>query len=213
MSSSAKPGKGKASVPVVAARRYFRLPAAAQLLGLEPDDLLYMAARDETRVCVLGGGRLFQVIDFVETAPGEWTARRRSDGPLAVSETLAVPAGFVVPIEAGRASMPAYFDGFERPAPMFIPATPFEIGTDELFVRTSEIEALQQKARTPSQTGVAGRGAWSDLEKGRMRAMRKSGQTDTAIAARFGCKRQRVAQLIGSKTAERLAKAAEKSKG
>lgn len=49
--------------------------------------------------------------------------------------------------------------------------------------------------------------------KVQMRAMRKSGMTDQAIADHFGVRRQRVAQLIGSKQQNRAAEAERKRKG
>lgn len=61
--------------------------------------------------------------------------------------------------------------------------------------------------------GVAAGTASEDARRVEMQRLRAKGVKDTAIARQFGITRQRVAQLIGSKTAERIAKAAEKSKG
>ncbi len=123
----------------------YRLPRAAEMLGLHVDDLMQLAQAGKVRLCIKGGGRSFSA--FVEgpigTVPGEYSVRPA--GLFQVQGDMYVdPLDINTVLATGRAKLGCSLYDCDDQSRFFIPSGGFgtmTIHADDLWMRQIDMPA------------------------------------------------------------------------
>jgi len=134
--------KARATGGDVVRRDYVKLSSAEETLGLQAGDLVHMALQGQIRVCALGGGRSFRVVDIV-TRRGYGTTARQTLEPAAVWGPVLVPVQFVREIEETGSSTPHYFDDRSESERMLVPLAQLQIQAGDLVILVATVETLR----------------------------------------------------------------------